>query len=385
VLAALALSTAGAAVAAPPAIGAADTTATAVSQTFNATASEQTWTVPANVCSVTVTTYGAQGGAGTGDEHGDIEQAPGPAAASDLPTAAGALGGKAVTKLTVTPGEVLSIFVGGRGGDASASTTADVDSGATAVATGGAGGFNGGAPGGQASATTSSDNSFGTAAGGAASAGGGGGGASDVRRGGNALANRVIVAGGGGGGAGASATIELFIDQLGPNIDNGLNLGGDGGAGGGASGSAGADGTGSTGTGGGGGTQTTGGAAGQGADPTLPAPGTLGNGGAGGFASDHGGDLPDLTFAYASAGGGGGGGLYGGGGGAVPAAVAKAVPPDFFFGTPGGAGGGSGFAPSGTLDTGVHSGDGQVIVEYDPVADACAAAPPVAVQPNFTG
>ncbi len=72
--------------------------------------------------------------------------------------------------LTVVPGEILNVFVGGQGG---------------AGAAGGLGGFNGGGAGGT----------------GTSFFGGGGGGASDIRRGGIALSNRVVVAGGGGGGA----------------------------------------------------------------------------------------------------------------------------------------------------------------------------------------
>jgi hypothetical protein len=73
--------------------------------------------------------------------------------------------------IKVTPGEGLTVYVGGAGG-------------LGAGTTGGAGGFNGGGRGGD----SAMDGSV-----------GGGGGASDVRQGGSALGNRVVVAAGGGG------------------------------------------------------------------------------------------------------------------------------------------------------------------------------------------
>ncbi|HEX6164408.1 MAG TPA: glycine-rich protein [Vicinamibacterales bacterium] len=207
------------------------------SLTFNFTGAAQTFTVPAGVTQVNITAYGAQGGAGAGA---------GPA---------GGLGGSVTARITVTPGEVLQVNVGGAG---------------AAGAGGGAGGFNGGG-----------------AAGAGAVQGGGGGGASDVRQGGVALANRVVVAAGGGGS--------------GP-----VGTGGTGGAGGGLNGSNGTAGTAGAaaddGDGGGGGTQAAGGAGGTGSLGADGAAGVSGVGGAGG--------------ANASAtGGGGGGGLFGGGGG----------------------------------------------------------------------
>ncbi|HRQ70250.1 MAG TPA: glycine rich domain-containing protein [bacterium] len=133
---------------------------------------------------------------------------------------------------------------------------------------------------------------------------GAGGGASDIRIDGNAFANRVIVAGGGGGSSGTS-----YI----------------GGAGGGVSGS---DGTG--GLPGTGGTQTAGGISAFEAEMTH---GSLGQGG---------GLTEGSTFTLA----GGGGGYYGGGGGL-------------------GAGGGSGYiggVTEGTMQNGVNSGNGKVVI-----------------------
>jgi RHS repeat-associated protein len=113
------------------------------SATFSFTNGVQTWTVPDGVSSVRAVVEGAQGG---GPDRGG-------------------LGGVSQADLSVTPGEVLRIHVGGQGG--------------TNV-----GGFNGG---------------------GASTYGGlGGGGASDVRRGVGTLSDRLIVAGGGGGASGGA-------------------------------------------------------------------------------------------------------------------------------------------------------------------------------------
>jgi hypothetical protein len=110
------------------------------SQTFSFTGNSQTFTVPSCVSTIQVDAYGAQGGSGN-----SINQN---------------YGGRVQATLQVTPGETLTIFVGGQGGS-------------------GAGGFNGG---------------------GAGDAGGfGGGGATDIRRGIGTLNDRILVAGGGGG------------------------------------------------------------------------------------------------------------------------------------------------------------------------------------------
>ena len=114
-------------------------------QTFNFTGAAQTYTVPANVTSITVDVQGAQGG-------------------GSLPSPTnnpGGLGGRVQTTLAVTPGQVLNVYVGG-------TTTTN------------SGGWNGGGDG--------------------SSSGAGGGGASDIRIGGTTLASRVVTAGGGGGG-----------------------------------------------------------------------------------------------------------------------------------------------------------------------------------------
>ena len=194
------------------------------------------FTVPKKVDSIIVDVFGAQGGMGhIGGQ--------------------GGRGGRTVTRLPVTPGEMLQINVGGRGGDVITDTV-----------TPGAGGSNGGGAGGSGSLGGS---------------GGGGGGASDVRQGGTTLADRAVVAGGGGGSGGGTSCCG--------------GVGGAGGAGGGTNGD---DGTSAGGVGGGGATDIAGGMAGSvDADDGMPGLGGAGANGDG-------------------AGGGGGGGLFGGGGGA---------------------------------------------------------------------
>lgn len=117
---------------------------------FEYTGAEQTWTVPAGITTVTIEVWGAQGGGYT---------------------TPGGLGGYAKGDRTVTPGEILHIFVGGQGSS----------SGASAIVNGG---FNGGGY-----SYGFDGNAYGAS----------GGGATDVRAGGTDLLNRVIVAGGGGG------------------------------------------------------------------------------------------------------------------------------------------------------------------------------------------
>ena len=124
--------------------------------TFSYTGAEQTYTVPAGVTSVVVECWGAQGGTSYPGYDGYMNL--------------GGKGGYAKGRLAVTPGEILRVYVGGKGGDGGLQSTSGV------------GGFNGGGH----SRNTTNHN-------------GGGGGASDVRQGGSALANRKIVAGGGGG------------------------------------------------------------------------------------------------------------------------------------------------------------------------------------------
>ena len=211
---------------------------------FNYTGSAQTFTVPAGVTSISVDAYGANGESTQSGYCGGYE----------------GKGGRVQADLTVTPGEVLNIYVGG-----SHYYT-------------GSGSFGGGWNGGGADGGTG-----GTA----------GGGATDIRIGGTALTDRVLVAGGGGGAYGCSSPSY-------PNGGDGGGLTGQTGnrknnyAYGGVGGSQSAGGTGGAGTDGNG-TWTS---ASNGGD------GSLGNGGDGNSTRER-------------TGGGGGGGYYGGGGGAV--------------------------------------------------------------------
>lgn len=275
----------------------------------------QAFVVPAGVCDVNIVALGAAGGTGRGDP-------------SD-----GRNGGTATTTITVTPGEMLHVFVGGKGGDF-------VPAGMGHGLFGGLGGLNGGGNAGDADQTGVSPQN----------PGGGGGGASDVRQGGTNLGNRVVVAGGGGGGGGT-----------------GLSLDARGGTGGGTTGD---PGLGSQ--GGGGGTQSPGGGtggAGAGA-------GGMGSGGAGASGAQ-------------SSGGGGGGGYFGGGGGGT--ALITILNPPFFQQVGSGGGGGSGFTLDGnglTLGGGPSASDGQVTIT--PGTTACPSgggnvATSVEVAPRFTG
>jgi len=208
---------------------------------FAYTGSSQSFTVPSCVNTITFDVRGAKGGSG----YPSVSQ--------------GGNGGRITGVLTVTPGQVLEINVGGQGSNALSSGT------------GGAGGFNGGAVG------ASYSGSYG---------GGGGGGASDIRFSPFGVTDRKIVAGGGGGGAYNASTT---------NYDRG-------GSGGGTVGGAGYSNNSIGGTApGGGGTQSAGGGAGFWSGYCSGTAGSLFSGGAAGVCSNSG--------------GGGGGGYYGGGGG----------------------------------------------------------------------
>ncbi len=205
--------------------------ALAASTTFGYTGIVQTYLVPEHVRSVSITAAGAAGGNGF---------------------YSGARGATVSSKLAVTPGSTLYVYVGGNGaGGASAG-----------------GGFNGG---GSASGYTG---------------GASGGGASDVRTAAGNLASRLVVAGGGGGGGSGYDTTAY---------------GGNGGAPNGAAGG----GNNSYGSGGGGGTQSAGGAGGSSGAGGTGAAGTLGQGGNAGL----------FFYPPYYGGGAGGGGYYGGGGG----------------------------------------------------------------------
>lgn len=210
-------------------------------QTFSAPGHQDLWTVPPGVAQISVDAVGAAGGTDPGG-NGCV---PG-------------RGEEITATVPVTPGETLTLLVGGAGGNASGGR-------------GGAAGAAGGGAGGDAGAT---EFAFG---------GGGGGGETSVSAPGAAL----VVAGGGGGCAGSA---------------NGSD--GDGGN----DGFAGQDG--SRAKGGGAGTQTAAGAGGESAPSTdgsgRAGTGAVGGAGAGSASSELGG-------------GGGGGGYFGGGGGGATA------------------------------------------------------------------
>ncbi len=215
--------------------------------TFHYTGAARAWIVPAGVTRASFEVYGAQGG---GED------------VLGLPIIKGGKGGHTSAKIDVTPGEVIYIFVGGKGHD-----------GGTFLGLPSRhhfrGGFNGGGNGG-----FNPRNHLG-------SGGGGGGGASDIRVGGKHLTNRVIVAGGGGGSSERLSTCGLSV----------------GGGGGGLKGANGVAAFVPSCIGGSGGDQ-------------------LGQSGSGMLGFGGNGKPP---FAALAGGGGGGGGYYGGGGGSVVA------------------------------------------------------------------
>ncbi|MHB8219450.1 MAG: hypothetical protein ACYDHU_03900 [Acidimicrobiales bacterium] len=195
------------------------------------------WLAPSPVSSVTVVVEGAGGGTG-----GDSSAVPGK-------------GGKTTATLSVSPGQIYQVLVGGSGGDGAGTTP-------------GTGGSNGGAPGGS----------------GGLQAGGGGGGGSEIDLG----STRLVVAGGGGGAGGGSTGTA-------------------GGAGGGTSGGAGTNASSDSTGGGAGGTASAPGAGGV--------PGTLDCSGACVAGSIGSGASGGTGGAGPESGGGGGGGYNGGGGG----------------------------------------------------------------------
>ncbi|GAA4355359.1 hypothetical protein GCM10023185_18120 [Hymenobacter saemangeumensis] len=144
--------------------------------TFTYTGGPQTYNVPAGVTRLAVDALGAEGG-----RPSFIAAPPG-------------RGARVQTTLAVTPGQVLSVYVGGQGSGSGSSASA--------------GGYNGG--------------------GGTGGPAGSGGGATDIRIGGTALTDRVVVAGGGGG-------VQYYDFSFGgaggaPNGGNGSGSGGGGGA-----------------------------------------------------------------------------------------------------------------------------------------------------------
>ncbi|RYY40479.1 MAG: HYR domain-containing protein [Chitinophagaceae bacterium] len=212
------------------------------SRAFEYTGSVQTFTVPAGVTSIRIDAYGASGGGNGGISGIGSFSAPG-------------LGGRVQGTMNVTPGDVLYLYIGGKGYEPSGSGASP-------------GPFNGG--------------------GGSNYLGSTGGGATDIRLGGQALTDRILVAGGGGGS---------YI---------GTNTGG--GNGGGLQGQDGQYGSAGSGGIGGGGTQTGGGFRGNRFGVYFGSGGSFGFGGAAGEWGRHGGGGGGGWL-------GGGGSVYGGGGG----------------------------------------------------------------------
>jgi hypothetical protein len=137
----------------------------------------QMWTVPVGVTSITVNLRGAQGGRGANDGIGT--------------GASGGSGGMVTGTLAVTPGETLTIYLGGAGVDGTLASGAGGGVGGS-----GSGGVYGGGRGGNAGT------------GGSSGGGGGGGGAAVLMRGTTVLA--VAGGAGGGGGAGNGDTSGFF-------------------------------------------------------------------------------------------------------------------------------------------------------------------------------
>jgi V8-like Glu-specific endopeptidase len=217
---------------------------------FSFTGEPQTWTVPSGISKVRIYAVGAGGGGLTPGTPDPITGA----LPIEGPLSTAGLGAMVAVELSVSPGEVLSVDVGGEGG--SGNNT---------------GGYGGGGNGGGSSGS------------------GGGGGASQVTRG-----QEPLLVAGGGGGAGSGASFSYSQGGSGGGIASTAESGEEGLQSGGLPGA-------SAGSGGEGATLTGGGGGGRGNGPSGS--GGLGTGGAGAPSCTNGG------------GGGGGGGYYGGGGG----------------------------------------------------------------------
>ncbi|MFE5326005.1 prealbumin-like fold domain-containing protein [Embleya sp. NPDC056575] len=266
-------------------------TARQAPQTFTFTGAPEQVTVPDNVCTVTVDAFGAAGGDG---QYG----------------VAGGRGAEVSASFGVTPGEVLTVNVGGAGHSGDDSDPARAQ-----------GGYNGGGLGG---AYIANGQISGIAA-------GGGGGRTTV---GNGMTPLIVAGGGGGGGASFFAT-AIGGGNAGKAGEPGQGLPGDD--------------EGRPGRPGGEGGQ--GGVNAPHTDPNgengSPAVGPVGGAGGNSILDPHGG-----------AGGGGGAGATGGGGGA-------ASPTSSNSGAGGGGGSSSGPA-SAVFTTGARQGNGEVTLTWVP-------------------
>ncbi|MGA4541060.1 prealbumin-like fold domain-containing protein [Uniformispora flossi] len=263
------------------------------SQTFTFTGAPEQFTVPADVCEVTVDAFGAAGGIG---QYG----------------VSGGRGAEVSATFGVTPGQVLTVNVGGAGHSGE-----DGDPARTQ------GGYNGGGRGG---AYIANGQISGIAA-------GGGGGRTTVGTGTTAL----VVAGGGGGGGASFFATAIGGGNAGEVGEPGQGLPGDD--------------EGKPGRPGGEGGQ--GGVNAPHTDPNgengSPAVGPVGGAGGNSILDPHGG-----------AGGGGGAGATGGGGGA-------ASPTSSNSGAGGGGGSSSGPANA-VFTTGARQGNGEATLTWEPCA-----------------
>jgi hypothetical protein len=255
----------------------------AAQQTWTTATTSADFTVPTGVYFINAKLWGGGGGGGGGGDASPL-----------TPGGAGGGGGYIEANIPVTPGETLTVKVGGEGG---------WGTGDTSVGGGGGGG-------GGYSALLRGASTLLVAAGGA-----GGGGGDDTTDG----------TGGAGGAGGGTSGVNGTASGDGDNGDGATQL--IGGAGG-----TGELGTGATGTalqGGAGGTNTNN-------DGGLGGAGGTNGGGAGGQGDGGSGGCSD-----AGGGGGGGGGYFGGGGGGISCATDGA----------GGGGGGSSWASSTATET----------------------------------
>jgi hypothetical protein len=273
------------------------TAAQTVTQSFGFTGAAQSWRVPDGVSALSIDAFGGQG-----TDRG--------------PRGAGGRGAEETGIVSVSPGDVLQIDVGGQGGQP------DVRDG----------GWNGGGNGGHQGGPAGND-------------GGGGGGASDVY---DLTAHRwLMVAGGGGGGGGdeAGAASGGQGGNGGPDGADATENGAPGGTPAGCS-------TASAALGGRGGGN--GGVGGRGEICGLIG-GAFGSNGVSGQAPPvgAGGGGADSNCCIGGGGGGGGGGYLGGGGGGGA---------DSGIGGGGGGGGGSSFG--GTTTGQLQTGNGRIQISF---------------------
>lgn len=275
---------------------------------YGFTGAAQTFVVPNGVTSIHILAAGARGGDnGNGSRSGGM----GALVQADLP---------------VTPGSVLTVMVGGVGGDGGALA-------------GGVGGFNGGGVGGSGS--------------GSFKGAGGGGGASDIRNG-TTLATRLLIAAGGAGAGSNGAIVGGAAGDA--DSSGGSNFGpSDGGGGGGGS--------------------TLPGTAGTNPGANCGSPGVAGSPGQGGSGGDS-------TFGGANtaggAGGGGGGGYGGGGGGGSGCNTGGGA------GAGGGGGGGGSFADPSAKHVSPVGASGTLDMSGIPSVTITYVGPPPVAQLNHT-